>query len=299
MVRDDAADPEQSQQLIVALMHAYAHDAYAMVWSGGLVDLMTQLGSSRPAARMALSRLVRRGVLERAKQGRLVHHFLDAGVRRALERRDARIAALGDGERPVEAWTMVWHHGSEEARQERGQLWRRLRPMGFGSFEVGVWIAAHDRRGDIEQIVGELGLDGAVSAVIGSAPDRLAPRPERIWDLADLDARYRAYCESYGPLADAGEARDDQQAFVDHVRADGAFRAVAGDDPGLPLALAGGRPELRSAALETSKAIDRALAPAAQRHFDAVTTAWMGTSPPARAERAGTGTRPAGAARNK
>jgi len=280
VVRDDSADTEQSQQLIVALMHAYAHGANAMVWSGGLVDLMAQLGSSRPAARMALSRLVRRGVLERAKQGRLVHHFLDPGVRRVLERHDARIAALADGPRPVEAWTIVWHQGSEEARQERLQLSRRLRPMGFGSLQVGVWIAAYDRREEVEQIAVELGLDGMVSVVVGAALDRLAPQPNRIWDLADLDARYRAYCETYGSLADrGGQAGDDQQAFVQHVRADGAFREIAGDDPGLPLALTGGQPQSRASAFATEKAINQALAPAARRHFDAVTTAWMGKPP--------------------
>ena len=53
----------------VTLLGTYVRPFGDRVWSGGLVVLLGELGFSEGAARVALTRLVRRGLIERSRAG--------------------------------------------------------------------------------------------------------------------------------------------------------------------------------------------------------------------------------------
>ena len=65
-----AGAPFQPQDLVVTLLGTYVRPYGDMVWSGGLVMLLGEFGFSQGAARVALTRLVRRGLIGRVRSGR-------------------------------------------------------------------------------------------------------------------------------------------------------------------------------------------------------------------------------------
>lgn len=65
--------PLQPQEVVLALLGEYV-PAGNPVWSGGLVHVLEDLGFTTAAARMALNRIVARGLLVRLRAGRLVYY---------------------------------------------------------------------------------------------------------------------------------------------------------------------------------------------------------------------------------
>ena len=64
----------QPQDLVMTFLGAYATPRERPIWSGGLVTLLGDFGFSTGASRVALSRMVTRGGLERVRNGRLVSY---------------------------------------------------------------------------------------------------------------------------------------------------------------------------------------------------------------------------------
>src|SRR5215471_14073298 len=91
-----ASEPLQPQDLVITLLGTYVRPFGDTVWSGGLVALLEELGFSHGAARVALTRLVRRGLLGRVRSGRLVHYRLTPRCDRLLAEGDGRIFLLGN-----------------------------------------------------------------------------------------------------------------------------------------------------------------------------------------------------------
>ncbi len=155
----------QPQDLVITLLGTYVRPYGARVWSGGLVELLGEFGFSDGAARVALTRLVRRGLLARERSGRLVHYRVTARCDRLLAEGDVRIFSLGElGASDPDGWTVLWHQISEQRRLERARLARRLRFLGFGSVQDSVWVSPHDHSAEVGALLEELGVSG--SAVV-------------------------------------------------------------------------------------------------------------------------------------
>ena len=118
------AEPLQPQDLVITLLGTYVRPFGRAVWSGGLVDAAAGSSGSRDgAARVALTRLVRRGLIARVRSGRLVHYRLTAAVRAAARRgRRADLLARRSARRTHGTWTVLWHQIPEERRLERSRL---------------------------------------------------------------------------------------------------------------------------------------------------------------------------------
>src|SRR5437764_10503086 len=103
-------EPLQPQDLVVTLLGTYVRPFGAgPVWSGGLVVLLGEFGFSYGAARVALTRLVRRELLERVRDGRLIHYRLTPRCDRLLAEGDGRIFSLGDPPDDGRRWTVLMH----------------------------------------------------------------------------------------------------------------------------------------------------------------------------------------------
>src|SRR6201999_1612764 len=86
-----AANGLQPQDLILTIFGAHVRRPGETVWSGGMVEILSELGFSPEAARAALARLATRGLLARRKQGRLVHYTLTARADELMSDGDRRI----------------------------------------------------------------------------------------------------------------------------------------------------------------------------------------------------------------
>jgi phenylacetic acid degradation operon negative regulatory protein len=266
----------QPQELLVTILGTYVRPFGDRVWSGGLVVLLGELGFSEGGARVALTRLVRRGLIVRMREGRLVHYRLTARADRLLREGDGRIFSFGSPRDDAGAWTVLWYQLSEDRRLERSRLARRLRFLGFGSAQDNVWVSPHDHSGEVQQLLDELGLsDSATLFVAGvRAVKGLPMLVSRAWDLSGLVDRYEAFCREFGPAAlggdgDPGAGLADREAFALRTRVAHQFRGFPLLDPELPEELAP-MSGARDRAVQTFHALYEGLAEDSQRHFDHV-----------------------------
>jgi phenylacetic acid degradation operon negative regulatory protein len=273
------SEPLQPQDLVVTLLGTYARPRGSdLVWSGGLVLLLGELGFSQGAARVALTRLVRRGLLDRERNGRLIHYRVTPRCQRLLAEGDGRIFTLGEPRDGAgDGWTVLWHQIPEDRRLERSRLARRLRFLGFGSVQDSVWISPHDHAADVASLLVELGVASFATAFVArlETQDGLPALVGRAWDLSGLVERYEGFVGEFAPFRRRGAVRalSDAEAFLVRTRLVHRFRGFPLLDPELPEELAPiGR--ARGQAVRTFHVLYDGLARSSQRHFDAVTGAY-------------------------
>jgi phenylacetic acid degradation operon negative regulatory protein len=271
----NALEP-RPQELTMTLLGAYVAPRDQLVWSGGLVALLGEFGLSSGAARIALARMVHRGRLERVREGRRVWYRPTPGTVALLEEGDRRIFSLGRQAHDATVWTVLWHALPEELRVERGRLARRLRFLGFGSVQDGMWISPHDRELEVVRLVEDLQISEHAGVLVGRPAVSLDFRAfaSRAWDLDALGERYRVFVDQFAPFtkADARRRLDDREAFLVRTRLVHAFRRFPALDPELPDDLLPA-PRHRAAAVALFHQLYEKLAASAKRHFDSVATA--------------------------
>ncbi len=246
--------------------------------AGGVAD---ELGFTEGAARVALTRLVRRGLLDRVRDGRLVHYRLTERADGLLAEGDGRIFSFGDPRDDEGTWTVLWHQIPEERRLELSRLARRLRFLGFGSMQGSVWVSPHDHSAEVVRLLSELRVSQHAT-MFTAHPDAVVGLPalvSRAWDLSGLVDRYEAFQDEFGPwcLKRALAALSDQDAFLIRTRLVHQFRGFPLLDPELPEELAPVS-DARGRAAAVFHELYADLADASQRHFDAVTDAYAAAS---------------------
>lgn len=271
----DGFDP-QPQDLVITLLGAYVQPAGERpVWSGGLVALLAEFGFSAGAARVALTRLVQRELLGRVRHGRLVYYTLTPRTTAVLADGDRRIFVLGREPREAARWTVVWHAVPDDRRLARERLVRRLRFLGFGPVQDGTWMAPHDREHEVDALLTELDIREHVGVLLGRPAVGVDFRGllGRAWDLDALAERYQWFVREFHRYraADARAALADHEVFGLRTRLIHSFRQFPALDPELPDDLVAA-PEHRPEAVRLFHELYATLAPAAQRHFEKVTT---------------------------
>lgn len=275
----DGLDTEafQPQDLVMTLLGSYVRGRHETVWSGGLVTLLEEMGFSTGASRVALTRLVRRDLIARVRSGRLIHYRITERADQVLTEGDRRIFSLGRTDALAGNWTTLWHDIPERQRLERGRLARRLRFLGFGTLQDGLWISPHDREQEVVPLLEELGVAEHAAILVGGVVATPGPAAlvRRAWDLDALCDRYRAFAAQFAPHARRrGAPRvDDAEAFLVRTRIVHLFRGFPFLDPDLPDELMPD-PKARRRAVAVFDAAYERLAEPAQRHFDTVTSGW-------------------------
>ena len=273
-------EPLQPQDLVITLLGTYVRPFGDAVWSGGLVELLGELGFSDGAARVALTRLVRRGLIERVRDGRLVHYRVTPRADRLLAEGDGRIFTLGHPREDGGCWTVLWHQIPEDRRLERGRLARRLRFLGFGSVQDSLWVSPHDHFEEVQRLLRDLGVEEVATVFAAHASAGLPALVARAWDLTGLVGRYEAFRREFAPWLRRRRVVD-PEAFRVRTRLVHRFRGFAQLDPELPEELAP-LSAPRSRVVETFDVLYTRLAEPSQRHFEAVTHAYesrSGTGP--------------------
>jgi phenylacetic acid degradation operon negative regulatory protein len=231
-------EPLQARDLTLTLLGAYVWRRDVAVWSGGIVELLQEFGFSSGTARAALARLVQRELLSRARVGRAVCYRLTSRSEELLAEGDHRIFRLGRDHGPAQVWTVLWHWIPRERRLQRTRLARRLRFLGFGSVQDGMWLAPHDRTHEVEPLLEALDVEQFTGVIVGP-PVGARDFPafvRRAWDIDALPARYRTFVQEFSGYADErrGAVLDDRDAFIVRTRLTHTFRGFAFVDPDLP-----------------------------------------------------------------
>lgn len=228
---------QKPSALIVTIYGLYARELGGWMNVASIIRLMAELGVDEPAARSAISRLKRRGIINAERVDGVAGYslsdqarsMLDEGDRRIFERRRAT---------PDESWVLAVFSVPEAERDKRHQLRSRLAWLGFGTVSAGVWIAPAHLLDEARDALERDGLAGYVDLFESRyrAFADLREQVPRWWDLERLQGLYLDFHARYGPVAvryRRVRRIDERQAFADYATALTDWRRLPYSDPGL------------------------------------------------------------------
>ncbi len=229
----------RGRQLLITLMADYWLAQDAVVPSGAVVELMSDMGVSPSGTRTLLSRLTREGRLRSVKEGRRTFYALSeqAFTRLSSGFETIRHFGLDEVQDPDSPWLILMFSVPEEQRAVRRQLRKSLSWLGFSPLYDGVWITPRPVGRQAIEMCRKLGVESA-SIATGSieAIGRGYGRPTDAWDLTLTQGLYEAFIQHLASplkrLADGemtgGEALRLRTEVMNIWRGFPAF------DPGLP-----------------------------------------------------------------
>jgi len=261
---------QRPPRLLLTLLGDYWWQRTESLPSAAIVGLLAEFGVSDSAARAALSRLTRNGLLVTSRGGRRTFVRLSARAADVLDDGARRIFSFGSTPAPWDGmWSLVAFSIPEQHRSARDELRKALRWLGFAPLYDGLWVSPRDHAGDVISRLKDLGITTAtafratalpvpVSVPAPHAVDRIngdgggadgdgpgtvlvttgtpGDIPARAWDLTGLHDRYQEFVAYAGLLRDqvlAGEITA-ADALVARTRVMNEWRAFPAMDPDLP-----------------------------------------------------------------
>jgi phenylacetic acid degradation operon negative regulatory protein len=195
-----------------------------------LIRCLGALGVAAPAARTAISRMVRQDWLVAVRTPSGPGYAVTERAERRLGEAGARIYRTRG-----EAWDERWHLLSVERvrdRSRRERLRAGLRYLGYGAVDETTWIAAR-ASSELGTLLSAEGVraepftarhDGDTLALV-----------TRVWDLDALAGAYDAWLQGARViLADLDPGGSDEAAFAARSRLVHEWRKFLFIDPGLP-----------------------------------------------------------------
>jgi phenylacetic acid degradation operon negative regulatory protein len=204
-----------------------------------LVEAAALFGLAENGLRVALLRLVARGLVERDGPGR---YRLAASAQPVSKRVGGWAAADQRAVRWEGGWLGVLTHGARGGRAARRGDARALAFLGFARLAPGLWVRPDNLRGGLaaaREALLELGLDRHASVLRLSELDpKTEARARALWDADALVAAQRQARETLERSAAKLERLTPAEAMVETFLVGGrAIREIA-LDPCLPEAIA-------------------------------------------------------------
>jgi phenylacetic acid degradation operon negative regulatory protein len=237
---------QRPPRLLLTLLGDYWWQRTEPLPSAAIVALLAEFGVSDSAARAALSRLTRNGLLVTSRHGRRTYVQLSVRAADVLDDGGRRIFSFGRRPAPWDGmWSLVAFSIPEEHRAARDELRKALRWLGFAPLYDGLWVSPRDHAGEVIERLKDLGITTATAfratalpLPAGAMPLGAAPLdiPSRAWDLSGLAGRYEEFTTFARQLRDqtvAGQVSV-ADALVARTRVMNEWRAFPAMDPDLP-----------------------------------------------------------------
>jgi phenylacetic acid degradation operon negative regulatory protein len=237
---------QRPPRLLLTLLGDYWWRRTEPLPSAVIVALLAEFGVSDSAARAALSRLTRNGLLVTSRNGRRTFVQLSGRAADVLDDGARRIFSFGRHPDPWDGmWSLVAFSIPEEHRAARDELRKALRWLGFAPLYDGLWVSPRDHAGEVIERLKDLGITTATAfratalpLPAGAMPLGAAPIdiPSRAWDLSGLCGRYEEFTTFARTLRDETEAGHVSvaDALVARTRVMNEWRAFPAMDPDLP-----------------------------------------------------------------
>ncbi|RFU21229.1 PaaX family transcriptional regulator [Geodermatophilus marinus] len=227
-----APHPARPQTHVLLFCGVHLTDPALAVPTAGLVDVLGRVGVGEYAARSTVSRMLRRGTLERRRSGRRVLLSPSGRARAELAEGGERawrspVNRTWDGE-----WTLLAFSLPETRRADRHLLRSRLQWAGFGMLRDGMWVAP--REVDVPALLARVDVLDSLKVFRARVvePTEVAELVDDAWDLATLARRYARFLDRWDrpdPLPDASDDLARQLHLL------GEWTLLARADPGLPV----------------------------------------------------------------
>ncbi|MET8149945.1 PaaX family transcriptional regulator C-terminal domain-containing protein [Actinoplanes sp. NPDC049668] len=267
------------QGLAVTLLADYTLRTRAWLPSAAMVALLAEAGVSPAGARTAISRLLRRGVLEGHRQGRRGFYRLTPAAAAFLTIGGSAIAEAAGAPPWDEHWTLIAFSLPQQQSTLRRALCSRLRWMGYAPLYAGLWISPHDLSEKTRARLAEVTL-GTVTVFRARHVEldtTVRRNPLDAWDTAEIARQYESFIRRWSPALPKTRAGAILGADAVRARTEvmDTYRRLPILDPHLPLRLLP-RGWLREPARELFRAVYDGLADAAQAHVRAVAGPYAG-----------------------
>ncbi|MGY1763363.1 PaaX family transcriptional regulator C-terminal domain-containing protein [Geodermatophilus sp. SYSU D00779] len=230
--REPAGAP-RPQSLLLTFFGGYVLGRGVAVSTGSVLEVLGRVGVSEHAVRSTLSRMARRDLLRRVRQGRQVYLGLTPRSREVLRDGETRVWRVGavnthwDG-----AWTLLGFSLPDAQRSQRHELRSRLLWAGFGPLQGGLWVAPSGA--DVSAVAGNPGLSAHIRVFTARAlpPTDVDAMVRDAWDLDAIAARYRGFLERW----EAPERRPElPDALARQLALQTDWLRVIRQDPRLPV----------------------------------------------------------------
>lgn len=204
-------------------------------WTGALLSALGEVGVEEKAARQALRRSARRGLVTSERAGRRARWRLTPAGTTLLAEGADRIFGFGRG---IETWDGRWLvlvvSLPESQRLLRDRLRTRLSWAGLGSPLPGLWVTPDVAKAkEAAVVLDELGVEAfSVTGPFGDLGEEPA-LVRRAWALRDVERRYREFVRAFAAL----RPRSSAARFRSQIRLVQAWSRFPYLDPGLPSSL--------------------------------------------------------------
>ncbi len=233
----------RTQFLIFTLFGEFILPRGGSIWTGSLLALLDRLDVGERAARLALSRMSRKGWLATRKEGRRSQYSLTPRGWSLLSQGGKRIF-----EPPLAEWDGMWQivvfSLPEKKRSLRHAFRTRLPWFGFGQLAPNMWISPHNRKTEILALCNELNMQDHVEIFsgihIGPSEDQELVR--RCWNLSALASQYKKFIakfekEYFAAKNNGRRPPDLDESFVRRFWLLHHYQFFPRTDPNLPAAL--------------------------------------------------------------
>lgn len=195
------------QSLMLSFLGVHVLNRGIAVFSGSVIDVFARIGVSEEAVRSTLTRMVKRDLLVRHRNGRRMYFGLTARSAAVLDDGEHRVWYSGavnsdwDG-----TWTMVGFSLPESWRSQRHDLRSRLVWGGFGPLQNGLWVAPGVV--DVPNLVDDLDLNDHLNVFTAhtAKPTEADQIVHAAFDVPAIAERYHAFLRRWDgefPLPDA------------------------------------------------------------------------------------------------
>ena len=233
------AAAQRPPRLLLTLLGDYWWQRTEPLPSAAIVALLAEFGVSDSAARAALSRLTRNGLLVTSKTGRRTYSRLSSRAAAILDDGARRIFSFGAANPPWDGrWSLVAFSIPEDNRAARDALRKQLRWLGFAPLYDGLWLSPRDHAAEVIGYLKDLDITTATAFRATSVPAE-CDIPARAWDLDGLRGRYEHFISFARQLRDTTAAGQvpPMDALIARTRVMDEWRAFPGLDPDLPAEL--------------------------------------------------------------
>ena len=198
-----ASASSRGQGLAETLIADYTLPARAWLPSAAIVALLGEFGVASGAARTTISRMARRGVLERSTQGRHSSYRLTREAATGLWIGGGLIAAYTTQPDAWDGWwTLISFSVPEEESTRRRALRNTLRGWGYAPLYDAVWVSpcalTPEARRDLTGVApGSMSVFRARQVDLDAAVDR---HPIQAWDLSGIAGQYEEFIRRWSSL---------------------------------------------------------------------------------------------------
>ncbi len=222
------------QSLMFTFLGDHVHRRQIAVYSGSIISALSRVGVAEQATRSTLSRMVRRGLLERQRHGRRAYFALTPRTEAILADGGERIWNTGAVNTSDDrSWTLIGFSLPDAWRRQRHDLRSKLAWAGFGTLQSGLWLAPSEV--DLTPILEDLGLSEHVKVFVAEPrpPTDIAQLVSEAFDLDAIAARYHDFLSRWD-RKEHRRAVEDPLALT--LRMTTEWLDIIRKDPRLPIA---------------------------------------------------------------